>query len=77
MVISATLAAVPCTVCTSPESASTTMWAFMPKCHWLPFLVWCISGSRASSLFFVEGGAAIRVASTIVPFFIIKPLSAK
>ena len=21
------------TVCTSPESASTPMWAFMPKCH--------------------------------------------
>jgi len=24
-------------VCTSPESRSTPMCAFMPKCHWLPF----------------------------------------
>ena len=31
----------------------------MPKCHWLPFLVWCISGSRALSWFLVELGAAI------------------
>ncbi len=30
----------------------------------LPFLLECISGSRVPSLFFVEDGAAIRVAST-------------
>ena len=34
----------------------------MPKCHWLPFLVWCISGSRALLLFLVEDGAAMIVA---------------
>ena len=28
-----------------PESLSTPMWAFMPKNHWLPLRVWCISGS--------------------------------
>ena len=55
-VTSLTLAAVPTTVCTSPESASTPMCAFMPKCHWLPFLVWCISGSRSPLLFLVELG---------------------
>ena len=27
------------TLCTKPESASTPMCAFMPKYHWLPFLV--------------------------------------
>ena len=32
-----TLAAVPMAVCTKPDSASTPMCAFMPKCHWLPF----------------------------------------
>jgi len=31
----------------SPESASTPMCTFMPKCHWLPFFVWCILGSRS------------------------------
>ena len=33
----------------------------------VPFLVWCISGSRFPSLFLLELGAAIKVASTIVP----------
>jgi hypothetical protein len=45
----------------------------MPKCHWLPFLVWCICGSRSPLLFLVELGAAIRVASTTVPVLSIKP----
>src|SRR3954451_661188 len=45
--MSASLAAVPTTVCTKPEATSTPKCAFMPKYHWLPFLVWCISGSRA------------------------------
>jgi len=47
----------------------------MPKCHWLPFFVWCISGSRSLSAFFVELGAAMIVASTIVPRFSSKPRS--
>src|SRR4051794_25880417 len=57
--MSASLAAVPVNVCTTPEATSTPICAFMPKCHSLPFLVWCISGSRALLLFLVEGGAAI------------------
>src|SRR3954470_7343036 len=65
--MSASLAAVPLTVCTRPEATSTPICAFIPKCHWLPFLVWCISGSRLFCLFLVEGGAAMMVASTIVP----------
>src|ERR1044071_3068878 len=73
--MSASLAAVPTTVCTSPEATSTPICAFMPKCHWLPFLAWCISGSRALFLFFVEGGAAMIVASTIVPWRINRPRS--
>src|SRR4051812_5414536 len=35
--MSASLAAVPLTVCTKPGAASTPIWAFMPKCHvWMP-----------------------------------------
>ena len=64
---SATLAGVPCTVCTSPESASVPMCTFMPKYHCLPFLVWCICGSRVFLAFFVDEGALMIVASTIVP----------
>ena len=56
--MSATFAAVPVSVCTRPEPASTPMCAFIPKCHWLPFLVWCISGSRSRRAFLVELGAA-------------------
>jgi len=40
--------AVPTTVCTTPRRHHPN--ALHPKCHWLPFLVWCISGSRASPL---------------------------
>jgi hypothetical protein len=47
----------------------------MPKCHWLPFLVWCISGSRCPWSFLVELGAAIKVASTTVPVLSIRPRS--
>jgi hypothetical protein len=43
------------------------MCAFMPKYHWLPFFDDDISGSRFCVSFFVEGDAAISVASTIVP----------
>ena len=39
----------------------------MPKCHGLPFLVWCIAALRVPLLFLVELGAAISVASTTVP----------
>ena len=45
----------------------------MPKYHWLPFLLECISGSRVLSLFLVAMGAAIKVASTAVPVFRTKP----
>src|SRR3954451_9561265 len=35
--MSASLAAVPLTVCTKPEATSTPICAFMPKCHvWMP-----------------------------------------
>src|SRR5271170_6717454 len=74
--MSASLAAVPTTVCTTPEATSTPICAFIPKCHWLPFLVWCISGSRAFSLFLVEAGAAMIVASTMVLRRISNPRSA-
>ena len=56
--MSATFAAVPVTLCTSPDCTSTPMCAFIPKYHWLPFLVWCISGSRSLLAFLVEEGAA-------------------
>jgi hypothetical protein len=51
----------------TPLSASTPMWAFMPKNQSLPFLVDNISGSRAPALFFVEDGALMIVASTSEP----------
>ena len=43
------------------------MCTFIPKCHSLPFFVWCISGSRSLARFFVDEGAAMMLASTIVP----------
>ena len=49
----------------------------MPKYHWLPFLVWCISGSRALAAFLVEEGALMIVASTIVPVAILSPFCAR
>ena len=64
---SCTLAAVTLALWTRPIRLSAPMCNFMPKCHSLPFFVWCISGSRAFLWFLVDGGAAIRVASTIVP----------
>ena len=50
---------------------------YIPKYHWLPFLVWCISGSRSFFLFLflVELGAAIKVASMIVSCFMVIPLA--
>jgi len=38
----------------------------------LPLFYWCVSGSRFPSLFFVDGGAAISVASMVVPLRMIK-----
>lgn len=67
--MSAALAAVPVSEWSKPDVESTSMCAFMPKCHSLPFLSWCISGARSLPLFFVEEGAAIIVASTIVPSY--------
>jgi len=43
----------------------------------MPSFDWCISGSRLPSLFLVDDGAAISLASTMVPSRIIKPFSAK
>src|SRR3954451_23420644 len=74
---SCTLPLVTPAVCTSPLSASTPTCAFMPKYHWLPFFDDDISGSRFCSLFFVEGDAAISVASTIVPPRSISPLASR
>ena len=53
------------------------MCAFMPKYQLLPFLVCFISGSRSPSLFLVELGAEISVASTTVPVRIIMPLACR
>ncbi len=44
-------------MCTGPMSTSPAMSAFMPKYHWLRFLVWCISGSRSP---FVVGRSGRR-----------------
>ena len=54
-------------MCTRLLLASTPMFAFMPKYHWLPFFDERISGSRFARPFFVDGDAAISVASTMVP----------
>ena len=54
---SATFAAVTTAVWMILVLLSTPTCAFIPKYHCLPFLVWCISGSRLSSRFFVEEGA--------------------
>jgi hypothetical protein len=64
---SCTLPVVTPAVCTSPLLTSTPMCAFMPKYHWLPFFDERISGSRFCAPFFVDGDAAISVASTMVP----------
>src|SRR5262249_46616866 len=56
-VLSATLAGVATTAWISLLRLSTPICAFIPKYHWFPFLVWCISGSRALSAFLVEDGA--------------------
>src|SRR6266567_1442556 len=45
--------------------------------HWLPFCVCFISGSRSPSLFLVELGALMIVASTMVPVATLKPWACK
>jgi hypothetical protein len=64
-------------VCTMPHSASTPTWGFIPKDQSLPFVVDDISGSRALSLFLVEDGASMIVASTSVPERSVIPWSAR
>ena len=54
-------------LCTNPVSKSTPMCAFIPKYHWFPFFVWRICGSRSRRLFFLDEGAAMILASMIVP----------
>ncbi len=45
------------------------MCSFIPKCHRFPFLVRCISGSRALLSFPIDDGAEMMVTSTMPPFF--------
>src|SRR5580698_8421348 len=65
-VMSATLAAVALTVWTIPR-LSAPMCSFIPKYQFLPLRVCFISGSRLALAFLVELGAAMMVASTMVP----------
>ena len=60
-------AGVVSTLCVRPDCASTPMCAFIPKDHWLPFFVRCISGSRPPLRFFVDDGAAMRLAPRSSP----------
>ncbi len=64
--MSAVAAWVASTVWTIPRR-SVPMCSFIPKCQLFPLRVCFISGSRVSLAFFVELGAAMIVASTIVP----------
>ena len=59
--------------CTTPVSASAPMCTFIPKCHSFPFFTWCISGSRSPVRFFVDAGASMMLASTIVPSLSLSP----
>src|SRR5439155_8971945 len=65
-VTSACAASVVVRLCTSPRGSVPTC-SFIPKNQVFPFLVCGISGSRACAAFLVELGAAMIVASTIVP----------
>src|SRR6202045_221400 len=64
--MSATLASVALTVWTIPR-LSAPMCSFIPKCQLRPLRVCFISGSRLALAFLVELGAAMMVASTMVP----------
>jgi hypothetical protein len=60
-----------------PAFVAALTWAFMPKYNWLPFLVWCMSGSWALSAFLVEDGALMIVASTMVPVETFNPSASR
>lgn len=70
-----TLEAVVSTEWIRTFSLSTPICTVMPWYYWLPFFVWCISGSRSCFSFLVELGAAMMMASLIVPCFITIPLA--
>ena len=72
--MSACAAGVVVSECTMPR-VSVPTWIFMPKYHCCPLRVCCISGSRVFVAFFVELGAAMIVASTMVPAFSSKRFS--
>lgn len=64
---------VDATIISAPSVSSIPICIFMPKCHSLPFWVWCISGgptfrSRLPELFFVELGAEIRFQFAVPAF---------
>src|ERR1700760_1045742 len=71
------LAGVATTAWISLVRLSPPKCAFIPKYHWFPFFVWCISGSRALSAFLVEDGASMIVASTLVPVDTFSPFAVK
>ena len=52
---------------TKPKSASTPMWAFMPKYYRLAFWLCFVCGSHTPDAFLVGLGAASSMASTTVP----------
>ena len=70
--MSACAASVVVSVWTTPRRSVPTC-TFIPKYHIFPFRVCFISGSRVPVAFFVELGALMIVASTIVPVFIRSP----
>ena len=55
-------------LCANPNSASTPMCAFIPKYH-CALLRLRACGSRSPLRFFVDDGASMMLASTIVPLF--------
>lgn len=71
--MSGAFAGVTETVYTAPLFTSAPTCTFIPKYYWLPFLVWCIWGSRTLALLLVEGEAWITVVSTMLPPLISAP----
>ncbi len=50
--------------------------ALRDEVHWLPLLVWCISGSRCPAAFFVDDGVARcqpRLAQTSINQWFLSP----
>jgi len=72
--MSACAASVVTMLCTRRYLLGLTC-TFIPENQTLPFLVCRISGSRVPLWFIVGFGAAMRVASTIVPCFRRRPFS--